>query len=76
MLLAAPGGFTRASLRAAIVERFGEQARFYACSADDMSADDLIDFLAARQKFVEHPEGALEADPSKMCNHGEDGHHH
>ena len=30
--------YTEATLRAAIVEKFGEHQRFYACSADNMEA--------------------------------------
>ncbi len=69
MLAAAPRSYTRASLRAAILERFGAQTRFHTCSARDMTADELIDFLAAREKFVEHASGDLEADPTRRCDH-------
>ncbi len=71
MLAAAPGGYTRASLKRAIIERFGTETRFFTCSAADMTADELIEFLAAREKFVEHATGSLEADPSKRCDHDE-----
>ena len=37
--------YTEASLRAAIVEKFGEHQRFYTCSADNMEVDELIGFL-------------------------------
>ena len=46
------GSFTKQSLREAIVARFGADARFYTCSADDMTAEQLIDFLEAKGKFV------------------------
>lgn len=39
--------YTRETLRAAIVEGFGEDAHFHTCSAKDMSADELIAFLSA-----------------------------
>ena len=32
--------YTEATLRAAIVEKFGEHQRFYACSADNMEVCD------------------------------------
>jgi probable metal-binding protein len=60
--------YTRASLRAAIIERFGAEARFYTCSAENMTPDDLIAFLRARGKFVEAAEG-FKTDQGKMCDH-------
>ena len=60
--------FTRDSLRDAIHARFGEDTRFFTCSADDMTADQLIDFLASRGKFVERDAGfSTEAD--RICRH-------
>ena len=35
--------YTEASLRAAIVEKFGEHQRFYTCSADNMEVDDATE---------------------------------
>ena len=40
--------YTELSLKEAIVERFGEEQRFYACSSDNMDADKLIEFLKKR----------------------------
>ena len=60
--------YTRESLRAAIVERFGPDTRFYTCSADGMTPDDLITFLEARGKFVPAPDG-FTTDESKLCSH-------
>jgi probable metal-binding protein len=68
MMLDAGGTFTRESLRLAIVAKFGEDARFHTCSAEGMNAEQLIDFLAARNKFVAEGEG-FQTDPSRMCNH-------
>ena len=34
--------YTEASLRAAIVEKFGEHQRFYTCSADNMEVDEVF----------------------------------
>jgi probable metal-binding protein len=44
-------------LRTAINEWFGEEARFHTCSAKDMTADELISFLAARRKFTSDDTG-------------------
>ena len=49
MMQAAPQPFTRESLTSAIVERFGADTRFHTCSAEGMTAGELIDFFAARQ---------------------------
>lgn len=60
--------FSREALEAAIAERFGADARFFTCSADGMTADELIEFLAARGKFYD-VDGALSTDAGKICNH-------
>jgi len=62
------GGFTRESLREAVIARFGADARFHTCSADDLTADQLIDFLAARGKFVDGENG-FNTQPHSTCNH-------
>ncbi len=68
MMMRSGKAYTRESLRAAIIEEFGPDARFYTCSADSMTADELIAFLQARGKFVEAP-GGITTEPGKMCNH-------
>ena len=60
--------YTEASLRRAIIDKFGADARFYACSADNMDADRLIEFLKAKGKFMPAGEG-FTVDKSKVCNH-------
>ena len=60
----AGGPFTRASLRAAIASRFGAEARFHTCSASEMDADALIDFLARRGKFIDS--GVRVPDPRRQ----------
>ncbi len=62
------GGFTRDSLRDAMIARFGADARFHTCSADDLTADQLIDFLATRGKFVEGENG-FNTQSHNTCNH-------
>ena len=47
--------YTRTSLREAIDARFGPDARFHTCSADGMTADQIIDFFAAKGKFMGSP---------------------
>ena len=60
--------YTRDSLRADIAERFGESARFYTCSAENLSADELIAFLQERGKFAD-VNGGFKMDADEICNH-------
>lgn len=61
-------GFTRDSLIAAIQDKFGTQTCFHTCSAQGMDAPTLVDFLAAKGKFVERT-GGFNTEPEKICNH-------
>lgn len=69
------GGFTRAGLLDAIARHFGAEARFHTCSAEDMNAVQLIDFLASRGKFVEGANG-FNTQADKLCSHGDGPHVH
>ena len=60
--------YTKQSLRAAIHEKFGESARFYTCAAENMTADELITFLAERGKFIDLGE-QFSFNSQKMCDH-------
>ena len=68
MIQQAGRAFSRPELVAAIGERFGAGASFHTCSAEGMTADGLIDFLASRGKFFGN-DTALSIDPSKICQH-------
>jgi probable metal-binding protein len=68
MMLDSGVTYTRRSLREAILERFGPDSRFFTCSAENMTADALIEFLAGRGKFVAKPEG-FTTDPANICHH-------
>ena len=68
MMINHDGAFTRESLRAAISERFGEQARFYTCCAENMTAEELVEFLQSRGKFVPKGEG-FSTTPDSICGH-------
>lgn len=52
MMIESGEQYSNASLEAAITARFGEQARFHTCSAADMTAGELVAFLAAKGKFI------------------------
>ena len=52
----------------AIDGKFGAAARFHTCSASNLNASELMDFIAARGKFHRVGE-ALSLDASKICQH-------
>ncbi len=60
---------TRRELIDAIIERFGADERFHTCSAEGMTAAELVDFLEARGKFKPAGEEEFTVDISKVCNH-------
>jgi len=60
--------FTRATLKAAIDNRFGTDARFFTCSAENLTADELIAFLAQRGKFID-TDGGFTTAQEKICQH-------
>ncbi len=63
---------TKKELVDAIVARFGAEERFYTCSAADLTAEGLVDFLEARGKFMpaaEKADGDFTVDASKICSH-------
>lgn len=68
MMLESDQQFTNESLKAAIAQRFGKDARFHTCSAQDMDAAQLIEFLTIKGKFVPSAEG-FSTQAEKICNH-------
>lgn len=60
--------YSEASLRAAIIDKFGESQRFYTCSAENMSVDELIVFLKQKGKFMPADDG-FTVDITKVCSH-------
>lgn len=58
-----------AELLAAIEQKFGQTARFHTCSQDDMSAEQLIEFLKAKGKFMPTNDAGFTVDTSRICNH-------
>ena len=57
-----------ASLITAIEQRFGADARFHTCSQQDLTAAQLVDFLASRGKFIPSDNG-FNTHSSKICQH-------
>lgn len=68
MMLGSGKTYTRASLITDILVKFGFEARFRTCSAKGMNAEQLVDFLESRGKFVPGPQG-FQTSPELMCSH-------
>ena len=60
--------FTVATLRDAIVARFGAEARFHTCSADGLTPEGLIEFLDSRGKLMAVP-GGFVFGAGEPCGH-------
>ncbi len=66
-----------------INEKFGENARFFACSENGMNADEAFHFLIRKGKISLGSKQLIELDPNMtMCDdhhdhdHDHDHHHH
>jgi len=68
MMVESNNSYNKESLREAIEEKFGAATKFYTCSASDMTADELIDFLDSRGKFLGQKD-SFNTESSKICNH-------
>ncbi len=68
MMLQSGKPYTCASLLADIIANFGHDARFYTCSAENLTPEGLIDFLQAKGKFIPCAEG-FQTSPDRMCQH-------
>lgn len=66
MMMEEDCAYTKSTLCAAIVERFGAKARFFTCSAANMTAEELIDFLESRGKFIDAGDG-FKTEAGRMC---------
>ncbi|HIA1116530.1 TPA: YecH family metal-binding protein [Salmonella enterica subsp. enterica serovar Muenchen] len=64
MMIESGEQYTHTSLEAAIKAR----ARFHTCSASDMTAAELVAFLAAKGKFIAVEDG-FSTHESKICRH-------
>ena len=68
MMLDSGKAYTRTSLLADIVAKFGAGARFFTCSAEDLTPEGIIDFLEAKGKFVSREDG-FQTSTDLMCQH-------
>lgn len=60
--------YSETTLRNAIIEKFGKDQHFYACSAENMDVDELIGFLKQKGKFMPAGDG-FTVDVTQVCNH-------
>ncbi|MCB9799745.1 MAG: YecH family protein [Candidatus Omnitrophica bacterium] len=67
MMMQAEKPYTKQSLEAALIEKYGSRARFHTCSASNLSAADLIEFLAARGKFMAASDQSFNINPDRVC---------
>ncbi len=68
MMIESGEQYSEESLVQAIDSRFGNNARFHTCSAENMTAAGLVAFLASRGKFVPVEEG-FSTHENKICRH-------
>ena len=69
MMLESGKSYTRESFKADLADKFGPDARFHSCSVNNMSPDDLLEFLAARGKLAGDLDTEFRMDPLNMCSH-------
>lgn len=63
-----PEGIPLASVTNTVERQFGQDARFYTCSAENMPLGELLKFLASRDK-VELRGNLIFPGGSGACNH-------
>ena len=68
MVMESGSTYTRDSLISAIINQFGEETRFYSCSADSMTADELIQFFEERGK-LNTKDYTFFTSPEHACSH-------
>lgn len=60
---------TKQELVEAIEKRFGKEERYFTCSATDMTATEIVDFLYSKGKFKPTGEAGFTVDLTKVCKH-------
>lgn len=66
MMLASGKSYSKESLVAEIIEKFGADTRFHTCSAEDLTAEGLVHFLESKGKFVPQ-DGGFQTAANLMC---------
>jgi len=68
MMLAHGSALTKQDLKTMMHTEFGADTRYHTCSATEMDADMLIEFLEGKGKFIPSEDGITTA-ADKICNH-------
>lgn len=68
MMLESGKIYTKKSLVADIIQKFGADARFHTCSAEGMTAEEMVAFLEAKGKLVPLG-GGFQTAANLMCQH-------
>lgn len=68
MMIDSQESYTKQSLTQAITDKFGSDARFHTCSANDLTAAELVDFLEHKRKFIPVDSGFI-TNENKICKH-------
>ncbi|WP_369433827.1 YecH family metal-binding protein [Psychromonas sp. MME1] len=51
--------FTTSTLKIAVAEQFGDDSLFHTCMDSNLTAEDLINFLVSKGKFIETEAGFI-----------------
>lgn len=68
MMLTHGSALTKEELKNMMGAQFGSDARYHTCSATEMDADMLIEFLEGKGKFIASDDG-IKTAADKICNH-------
>ena len=68
MMMTSDKVYTKETLMTDIIQKFGKEARFHTCSANNMTAIELVAFLEARGKLI-RCEGGFQTSADTMCQH-------
>ena len=68
LIFSSEKAFTREALINEITKHFGEDTRFYNCSADGMTAADIVAFFESKGKFS-FTDNGMALNPSGGCSH-------
>jgi len=68
MMLEQGEPLTPAALKARMQAKFGAEARYHTCSAQNMNADELLIFLENKGKFI-HCDTGVTTTAQHICGH-------
>ncbi|ABV37488.1 conserved hypothetical protein [Shewanella sediminis HAW-EB3] len=68
LMLTLGKAISKEDLKLLMHEKFGENACYHTCSANEMTAEELIAFLEKKGKFTESEQG-IETAADRICNH-------